>query len=58
MAKYKVTYKMESPKEVADIVFVVYQEITRYSKQDPFDWYMERRAEWSGKKVISIEMVD
>lgn len=58
MVKYKVTYKMESPPEVADILFVVYQDITRYSKQDPFDWYMERRAEWAGKKVLSVEMID
>ncbi len=58
MVRYKVTYKVESPAEVSNIVFVVYQDVTRYTKQDPLDWYMERRAEWTGKKILSIEMVD
>ncbi len=58
MARYRVTYKLEAPPEVADIVFVVYKEMSRYTKQDPFDWFMERKSEWTGKKVISVEMVD
>jgi hypothetical protein len=58
MTKYRVTYKMESPADVADIVFVVYKEMSRYTKQDPFDWFMEGKAEWAGKKVLSVEMVD
>ena len=58
MTRYKVTYKMEAPTDVADIIFTVYVEVTRYTKQDPLEWYTERRSDWAGKKILSIEMVD
>lgn len=58
MTKYRVTYKMDPPGEAGDIVFVVYKEISRYTAQDPYDWFVQARSEWAGKKILSIEMVD
>lgn len=57
MAAYRITYKMEPAGEFGDILFVARREISRYSPQEPHDWYAEHKAEWVGKKIVSIEMV-
>ncbi|HTT44501.1 MAG TPA: hypothetical protein VMH38_00595 [Thermoplasmata archaeon] len=58
MTKYRVTYKMDVPGEDGNILFVVFKEISRYTRQDPYDWFKESRAEWAGRKIVSIEMID
>ena len=58
MVKFRVTYRMDPPGDAGDILFVVYKEITRYTQQDPYEWYLAGKSDWAGKKIISIEMVD
>lgn len=58
MANYRVTYKMDPPGDYGDTLFVVHKEISRYSPQDPHLWLIETKADWVGKKVISVERMD
>ena len=58
MANYRVTYRMDPPGEFGDILFVLHKEISRYSPQDPHEWFLQSKADFVGKKVISIERMD
>ena len=58
MAKYRITYRLEPPGEAGDVLFVVNRDISRYTPQEPHEWFLERKSDWVGKKVISVEMID
>ncbi|MCI4337132.1 MAG: hypothetical protein L3K17_08105 [Thermoplasmata archaeon] len=52
------TYKMNPPGEFGETLFVMKKEFSRYAAQTPHEWFVQNKADWADKQVVSIEAVD